>query len=72
MAQSLGLNFIRLMILFEEGRRRMRNASTISDILPLEAGSSSDEFHNLVAFRKRCNVVSSSEAQTVMSRRLES
>lgn len=67
MAQILGLGFIRLMILFEEGRRRMRNTSTVSDILPPEAGSSSDEFHNLVAFWKRCNVVSSSEAQKAMS-----
>jgi len=72
MAQVLGLDFIRLMIPFEEGRRRMRNTSTVSDILPSEAGSSSNEFRNLVAFWKRCNVVSSSEAQTVMSGRFES
>ena len=50
MAQVLGLDLIRLMMLFEESRRRMRNTSTVSDILPPEAGSSSDGFHNLVAF----------------------
>lgn len=50
MAQVLGLDFIRLVMLFEEGRRRMRNTSTVSDILPSEAGSSSDDFRNLVAF----------------------
>ena len=46
----------------------MRN---ISDILLPEAGISSDEFHNLVGFWKWCNVVSSSEAQTVMRGRFE-
>jgi hypothetical protein len=50
MAQVLGLDLIRLMMLFEESRRRMCNTSTVSDTLPLEAGSSSDDFRNLVAF----------------------
>ena len=50
MAQVLGLDLIRLMMLFEESRRKMRNTSTVLDILPPEAGSGSDDFHNLVAF----------------------
>lgn len=41
MAQILGLGFIRLTILFEEGRRRMRNTS---DILLPEAGSVATNF----------------------------
>jgi len=50
MAQVLGLDFVRLVMLFEESRRRMRNASAVPDILPPKAGSSSDDFRNLVAF----------------------
>lgn len=50
MAQVLGLDFVRLVMPFKESRRRMRNTSTVLDILPPEAGSSSDDFHNLVAF----------------------
>ena len=52
MARILGLDFIRVIILFEEGGRRMRNTSTVSDILPPEAGSR-DEFYNSAAFWKR-------------------